>query len=66
MLTKRQFEKLSAYDKGYACYMLGAREDEPNVPNHWEPPADHPIRRHLKRRYDAGQRHAVIHAQDCP
>ena len=31
------FEKLSAFDKGYAVYRLGALEDEPHMPESYAP-----------------------------
>lgn len=33
MITKDDFEALSPLQRGYAVYMLGDREDEPNVPS---------------------------------
>jgi len=33
MLTKEEFEELSPKNRGYAVYMAGNRDDQPNVPN---------------------------------
>lgn len=36
-LTRAEFEELSPWDRGYAVYMLGARSDQPNVPDESNP-----------------------------
>ena len=60
MLTKEEFEALTPREKGYAVYMAGCRDDEPNVPEEYTPaPAD-------KAAYDEGQFDGVLEVQDCP
>ena len=58
-MTKAQFARLSAFDKGVACYLLGARDDEPNVPESWKAPSEF-----LRLRYEAGERTAVMSVID--
>lgn len=36
-LTKEEFENLSPKDRGFAVYMMGAREDQPNIPDEDNP-----------------------------
>ena len=60
-MTKREFSSLSPFEKGYACYIYGKREDEPNVP-------EAVLYRNatMRRQYEKGQQRAVIVAQDDP
>lgn len=37
VMTKEQFERLEPRPRGYAVYLLGAREDQPNVPDESNP-----------------------------
>ena len=61
MLSKKEFQKLSPFSKGVAVYMMGARDDEPNVPEHFG------YRTKLRQReYQRGQRAAVQECQDNP
>jgi hypothetical protein len=57
-MTAAQFSALSPYGKGYAVYMLGDREDEPNVPKEWTPREDE------AEEYKEGQMQAVLDVQD--
>lgn len=63
MLTKEEFEALTPFQKGYAVYMAGSRDDEPNIPANYSPiwasPQD-------KADFEAGQLQAVLEVQDCP
>ena len=59
-VTAEQFDALSPRGKGYAVYMCGNREDQPNVPAEYEPaPED-------REEYSAGQSAGVLEAQDSP
>lgn len=60
-MTKEEFEALNPFDRGFAAYMLGAREDEPNVPDEENPYSPDSIE---FERWDAGQEQAVLAAQD--
>lgn len=60
-MTAAKFRRLSALHKGYICYMLGAHYEQPNVPDHWDPPTPQQL-----KSYDRGQALAIQHAQDCP
>ena len=60
MLTKAEFEALTPRGKGYAVYMAGCREDQPNIPEEWTPAAED------QAEYDAGQGEGVLEAQDNP
>lgn len=62
MITKEEFEALSPFDRGYAVYMAGARDDQPNIPDEKEPP--YPVGSMEFNQYLSGQRHAVLEAQD--
>lgn len=53
-----EFEALSAYEKGYAIYMLGNRGDEPHVPKTYEP------RDGERVEYERGQQQATQDTQD--
>ena len=37
VLTKEEFEALPPHTRGYAVYMMGARDDQPHVPNEGNP-----------------------------
>jgi len=54
----KAFTQLSAFDKGYAVYMCGARDDYPDIPETYEPTAQE------RDEYLRGQALAVQHAQD--
>ena len=58
MITERQFKRLNAFQKGFVVYMLGARTDEPHVPESYEPTVRE------RAHYEFGQQSAVIEAQD--
>lgn len=59
-VTRAQWRAMSAYEKGYAVYMAGERDDEPNVPATYRPRlADRP-------EYVRGLHAALLVAQDCP
>lgn len=58
VITKEEFENADAYNKGYAVYMVGAREDQPNVPATYTPtPGENAA-------YDRGQFDAYIEVLD--
>lgn len=57
-LTKEEFAQLTAYEKGYVVYWCGAREDQPNVPESYEPSDGE------RADYKRGQMQAVLDAQD--
>ena len=37
IITADEFENMSPYEKGYWVYMVGARDDQPNVPESYTP-----------------------------
>lgn len=36
-MTAEQFNQLTAFERGYAVYMAGCRDDEPNIPDEGNP-----------------------------
>lgn len=52
------FAQLSSYAKGYAVYMLGARNDEPHVPERYKPVKCD------QKEYNRGQNAAVLNVQE--
>lgn len=58
VVTTQEFAALSAGAKGYAVYMLGSRDDQPNVPETYTPTDGE------RADYAAGQMHAAIEAQE--
>lgn len=36
-ITKEELDRLTPFERGYAVYMFGAREDQPNVPDEPNP-----------------------------
>lgn len=61
MLSKEEFERMPPHARGYAVYMLGSRPDQPHVPNESNP---YPPGSIDAENWDAGQRMAILHAQD--
>ena len=61
VLSRHEFLALSPYDRGYAVYMMGAREDQPNVPDESNPYPNGSRRADAWRR---GQQAACLDAQD--
>lgn len=61
MITEEQFRALAPRQRGYAAYMLGARADEPHVPDESNP---YPAGSADAAAWDEGQRRAVLDAQD--
>jgi len=60
VFTQREFEDLTAYQKGYAVYLFGCRQDQPAVPESYEPaPTD-------LAQYEKGQYDAILAVQDSP
>ena len=57
-MTKAEFEALSPYEKGYAVYWAGHRDDQPNIPERFEPMDGD------REEYERGQFAAVLDAQD--
>jgi len=60
VMTKSEFDCLSARQKGYVVYMVGARNDQPHVPETYVPCGND------ADEYGAGQSDAVLEVQDCP
>ena len=60
-ITRDEFLALSARVRGYAAYMLGSRDDEPNVPDESCP---YPADSDQANEWHEGQRLAVLDAQD--
>jgi hypothetical protein len=60
-ITDRQFRAMTALERGYAVYMLGRRDDEPNVPDEANP---YPAGSRKAKEWTEGQRRAVLDAQD--
>lgn len=36
-ITKKEFESMTPYKRGYAVYMFGANDEQPNVPDEKNP-----------------------------
>jgi len=62
-MTKEEFEQLTPYERGYAVYMLGCRDDEPNVP---EEKCPYRIGTPEELAWSRGQTQALINVQDAP
>ncbi len=60
-ITVDEFAEAEPYEQGYAVYMLGSREDQPNVPNNTCPYDPESVEAEC---WNAGQKAAVIDAQD--
>jgi hypothetical protein len=60
-ITRDEFLTLSARVRGYAAYMLGCRDDEPNVTDESCP---YPDDSDQANEWHEGQRLAVLDAQD--
>jgi hypothetical protein len=60
-ITREAFLALSPRTRGYVAYMLGARDDEPNVPDESCP---YPTGTEQAKEWDEGQFQAVLDAQD--
>jgi len=56
-MTKKQFQALSPWRRGYAVYMCGSRPDEPNVPDESDP---YRGGSRESRRWNEGQRAAIL------
>lgn len=54
VLSAEDFAGLSPWEKGYAVYWCGNREDQPNVPTKYDPSPDE------QDEYNEGQHAAVI------
>lgn len=61
MMSKRKFLALGPRLRGYAVYMLGARKDQPNVPNE---PNPYPRGSRKHHEWDEGQRRAMLDTID--
>ncbi len=59
-ISKTAFKRMTAYEKGVAVYMLGARKDEPNIPRNYKPSERE------RTNYEHGQAVAVQVVQDDP
>ena len=58
MMSKKEFEKLSPKEKGYAVYMAGCRDDQPHIPETYIPNSEE------KEEYDEGQFAGVLEAME--
>ena len=58
ILSADEFASLSPYGKDYAVYMLGSRDDQPNVSEEYTPSPEE------LAEYDRGQHQAVLDVQD--
>lgn len=63
IITREGFLAMTPYNRGYAVYMMGAREDQPNVPDEANPYEDG-SENHAA--WNRGERQAVIDTQDDP
>lgn len=61
VLTKSQFERLSAFKRGYCVYMAGCRRDQPNVPNEANP---YPEDSRKAKQWERGALAACMEVQD--
>lgn len=57
-MTAAEFDALTPHQKGYAVYMAGDRDDQPNIPSTYVPDPDEAAD------FAAGQRQGVIEAID--
>ena len=57
-MATKPFTSMSAFAKGYAVYMYGARDGYPDIPETYEPTTQE------RDEYLRGQALAVQHAQD--
>lgn len=60
VFTKEEFEALTPKQKGYAVYMCGMRDDQPNIPNEREYKPDPKD----QAEFDEGMQAGIIQAQD--
>lgn len=60
-ITKEEFEALDPFHRGWAVYMAGAREDQPNVPQEDNP---YPDGSEEASEWDRGQQRACIEILD--
>ena len=60
-LSQEEFEALTPYERGFAVYMAGNREDQPNVPNETNP---YPVKTREHKEWERGQFAGVLEAQD--
>ncbi len=60
-MTAARFRALSPGQRGYVVYLLGARLDEPHVPDEANP---YPSGSRRALAWDEGARRACLHAQD--
>ncbi len=57
-ISKEFFDALSPRGKGYAVYMCGCRDDQPNIPSEFTPkPSD-------KDEYEGGIMEGILEMQD--
>ena len=60
-LTKEDFEALAPVERGYAVYMCGCRDDQPNVPDEKNP---YPGESAEHKRWAEGAMLACLEVQD--
>lgn len=61
-MTREEFEALPALSRGYIVYMLGARDDQPNVPDEQNP---YPTGTPERDLWEQGQVRASIEVLDA-
>ena len=62
-LTKEEFESLKPQSRGWAVYMAGRRDDQPNVPDEKNP---YPVDSEDNIEWSLGQQKAMLETQDIP
>ena len=60
-ISAEQFRQFTPFERGYAVYWFGNREDEPNVPSESNP---YPVGTQAHIDWQRGQVRAAILAQD--
>jgi len=63
VISRETFESLSPRDRGFAVYMYGCRDDQPNIPDE-----SNPFQKGCGdwEEWNQGQHEAVIAVQDNP
>lgn len=58
LITRAEFDAFTPKEKGFYVYMVGARDDQPNVPESYKPDSKDEVE------YEAGQMEAILIVQD--
>lgn len=61
VISADEFARLSPRTRGWAVYVAGERDDQPNIPNEKNP---YPAGSHEHAEWDAGQQQAYIETLD--